>query len=102
MDNHGNWLHHMIKDKSIKGRDFLEFLKQLRAKVEGDCYLILDNATIQQTKYIRQYAGAEGLILCFLPPYQPQFQPIELAWSLIKRDYKRQILQAMLSEEQRV
>ena len=33
-----------------------------------------------------------------MPPYCPQFQPIELAWSLIKHKFKKGILRAMLEE----
>ena len=70
----------------------LTFLKQLRAKVTGPCALLLDNASIHKTRYIRDYCEQNQFKMLWLPPYQPQFQPIELTWSLIKQNFKKLIL----------
>ena len=82
----------MIKPRSIKGRDFLKFLKELREKVEGPCCLLLDNATIHKPKYIKSFLGPEEWEVAFIPPYCPDFQPIELTWALIKQRFKKLIL----------
>ena len=63
----------MLKPRSIKGRDFLEFLEELRAKVKGHCYLLLDNASIHKTKYVKDYISANAMELAFIPPYCPEF-----------------------------
>ena len=89
------WIHHLKRHKSIKGEDMLTFLKELRAKVTGECALLLDNASIHKTKYIRDYCAQNRFRLLFLPPYQPQFQPIELTWALIKAAFKKLILSNM-------
>ena len=91
----------MIKDRSIKGKDFLKFLKELQAKVEGPCYLLLDNASIHKPKFIQEFIGANEWKVAFIPPYCPDFQPIELAWALIKAKFKKLMLQEMLAGKQR-
>jgi len=46
--------------------------------------LVLDNARIHQGQSLREKVEAAGCSLLFLPPYSPDFNPIELAWSWIK------------------
>ena len=39
----------------------------------------------------------------FMPPYSPEFNCIEALWSVIKRDFKRRVLdlrQVLISEDQ--
>lgn len=48
-------------------------------------YVIMDNARIHQEKYIRPLIESVGAHLIFLPPYSPDFSPIENCWSKIKQ-----------------
>jgi transposase len=50
---------------------------------EGDVF-ILDNYSVHKMKNILQPLIDKGVIILFLPPYSPDFSPIELAWSKVK------------------
>lgn len=49
----------------------------------GDIVLI-DNLTPHKGSHTRQLIEARGACLEFLPPYSPDFNPIELCWSKVK------------------
>jgi hypothetical protein len=46
--------------------------------------LVLDNARIHYSATLRQKVEEAGCFLLYLPPYSPDFSPIEHAWSWIK------------------
>lgn len=46
--------------------------------------LVLDNARIHHSLTLRDKVEQAGCSLLFLPPYSPDFNPIELVWSWIK------------------
>ena len=50
ISNHRGWIGHLVRYKSIKGADFLEYLKQVRGDTTEEKVLILDNASIHKTK----------------------------------------------------
>jgi transposase len=50
---------------------------------EGAC-VILDNSSIHKEKDIRPIIEGVGARLEFLPPYSPDFSPIENCWSKVK------------------
>ena len=45
---------------------------------------ILDNASIHKGNYLRNICENKGVRLEFLPPYSPDFNPIELTFSMLK------------------
>ena len=59
--------------------------------------VVLDNARAHITKEAKQTAEELNLELMFMPPYTPEFNCIEALWSVIKKDFKRRVL-----EEQKV
>lgn len=46
--------------------------------------LVLDNARIHHRSSLTQAVEKAGCSLLYLPPYSPDFNPIELVWSWIK------------------
>ena len=50
---------------------------------EGAC-VILDNCSIHRREDLEPLVEAVGARLLFLPPYSPEFSPIENCWSKIK------------------
>lgn len=69
------------------------FTKWVRCRLaprlrRGDV-VILDNAQAHKGPYIRRELRKVGARLKFLPPYSPDFSPIEPAWALVKKDIKR-------------
>jgi transposase len=61
--------------------------------------LVMDNLSAHTGDTIRQLVEAQGVRLEFLPPYSPDFNPIELCWSKVKaalRAAKARTLDALL------
>lgn len=48
------------------------------------CIIVWDNCSIHKGKEIEQAIVAAGAKLVYLPPYSPDFNPIENCWSKIK------------------
>lgn len=46
--------------------------------------VVMDNLSVHTGEAIRQLIEAQGARLEFLPPYSPDFNPIELCWSKVK------------------
>ncbi|QRV79972.1 DDE superfamily endonuclease [Ceratobasidium sp. AG-Ba] len=59
--------------------------------------LVMDNCRIHKDPETLEMIVARGMDYIFLPPYSPDFNPIELAFSKIKRDIKRNRDQAHMS-----
>lgn len=53
----------------------------------GAC-VVMDNCSIHQAKAIRHLIESAGATLVFLPPYSPDFSPIENFWSKVKNSLK--------------
>ena len=69
-----------------KSQDMCDFLRAVSAANGGrKIVMILDNGPIHHTKAVSQCADELDIQLIFLPPYSPQFNPIELIWKTIKR-----------------
>lgn len=51
--------------------------------------LVLDNACIHHDEGLLEYLDAFGVKVEFLPPYSPDLNPIEIAFSFIKSYLKR-------------
>lgn len=74
---------------STKGIQFEAFIANVLVPVLWDgAYVIMDNAKIHQEEYIRPLIEGAGAKLIFLPPYSPDFSPIENCWSKIKQILK--------------
>jgi transposase len=50
---------------------------------EGDV-IILDNSSVHRAKGVLDSIIAKGVKVLFLPPYSPDFNPIEMLWSKMK------------------
>jgi transposase len=44
----------------------------------------MDNASWHKTEAVTNYINDNNITLLFLPPYSPEFNPIERVWSFIK------------------
>lgn len=57
---------------------------QLLPSLRRGDILVMDNLSAHTGETIRQLIEAQGAHLEFLPPYSPDFNPIELCWSKVK------------------
>lgn len=82
---------HMISSFHDKGNTLttIEHFKIVR-EYYGDkpiAYLI-DNASWHKTKKVKEYCEENNITLLFLPPYSPEYNPIERVWSFLKSKVK--------------
>jgi len=73
-------------DGPMNGERFLAWTRQGRAprRHPGDV-VILDNLATHKIRGVREAIEAVGARLLYLPPYSPDFNPIEPRWSKIKQ-----------------
>ena len=70
--------------------NFERFLIELLGEVTAGSVIIMDNASIHKGGRIEELITKAGCTLLYLPPYSPDFNPIELAWAFVKKLIRRQ------------
>ena len=80
----------MILDGAMHGTAFLAYVEQVLAPTlsPGDI-VIMDNLPAHKPLAVRHAIEATGADLHFLPPYSPDFNPIEMAFSKLKAFLKK-------------
>jgi len=75
-----------VLDGAINGESFAVYVEQVLAPTLkiGDI-VVMDNLSSHKSEVIRKIIKAKGARLLFLPPYSPDLNPIEQAFSKLKR-----------------
>lgn len=77
-------------DGALTGERFLLFLEhKLGPFLRASDVVILDNLRAHHVDGVRQLIESRGATLMYLPPYSPQMNPIEEAWSMFKAALRR-------------
>ncbi len=70
----------------MNGEMFLAWVEQgLAPRLEAGDLVIMDNLATHKIQGVREALEAVGARLRYLPPYSPDFNPIEPIWSKIKQ-----------------
>jgi transposase len=70
---------------SMDGVGFLTWVEAvLVPRLRPGMRVVLDNVSFHKNVRVRELIEAAGAILVFLPPYSPDFNPIEECWSKVK------------------
>ena len=80
----------MVLDGAMHGAAFLAYAEQVLVPelAPGDI-VVMDNLPAHKPKAIREAIENVGAELRFLPPYSPDFNPIEMAFSKLKAFLKK-------------
>lgn len=83
-----------VKEGSFNGEDFLTFvvqevLPQTEEWPGPRSVLVLDNCATHHSQALREIVEAANRKLVFLPPYSPDFNPIEESFSCVKAYLRR-------------
>jgi FkbM family methyltransferase len=75
----------MVLDGAMNGAAFKAYVEQVLAPTlaPGDI-VIMDNLSSHKVAEVREAIKAAGAFLLYLPPYSPDLNPIELAFSKLK------------------
>ena len=75
----------MLLDGPMNGDAFLAYVEQVLApELEQNDIVIMDNLPAHKVTGVRQAIEKVGASLLYLPPYSPDFNPIEMAFSKLK------------------
>jgi len=70
---------------SMKGKEFKDFIEHdLVPKLNPGDVIVMDNLNIHKMEGIEELIVATGARVEYLPPYSPDFNPIEMLWSTVK------------------
>jgi transposase len=80
----------MVLDGPMNGDAFLAYIEQFLAPalVKGDV-VIMDNLPAHKVTGVRKAIEDVGATLVYLPPYSPDFNPIEMAFSKFKATLRK-------------
>lgn len=77
---------------------FAEYLKRiLIPALSKDDIIVMDNMRSHHAKTVKNFLDASGIRYLYLPPYSPDFNPIEKMWSKIKA-YLRKVKVRLTTE----
>lgn len=102
-----------VKDRPYNSESFLFYIRDLIAKFENEnlknMTIICDNVSFHKSNEIKEIIDHNGHNLVFLPPYSPQLNPIEEAFSAWKESIrgkncvnKEDLFQAIDSESSKI
>ena len=67
------------------GERFVQYLKEiLLPTLQPGDIVVMDNMRSHHVKAVREILEAKGMSVLYLPPYSPDFNPIEKMWSKMK------------------
>ena len=80
----------MVLDGAMHGAAFLAYVEKMLVPIlkPGDI-VVMDNLPAHRSVAAREAIQRAGAELRFLPPYSPDFNPIEMAFSKLKASLKR-------------
>ena len=80
----------MVLDGAMNGAAFLAYVEQVLVPslLPGDI-VVMDNLPAHKPSAVREAIQDAGAQLRFLPPYSPDFNPIEMAFSKLKSFLKK-------------
>ena len=94
--DHTGLLATMTIESATDGDVFLEFLDQvLCPKLRPGHVVVMDNLSAHKVEGVRERIEACGASVLYLPPYSPDLNPIEKAWSKLKARLRALAARAM-------
>jgi transposase len=79
----------MTVESATDGDVFLTYVEQvLCPRLRPGQVVVMDNLPAHKVDGVRSLIEAVGAELLYLPPYSPDFNPIEQAWSKIKQQLR--------------
>ena len=76
---------HAIIEGGVKGPDFLHFIRSvLGPSLRPGKVVVMDNLRLHKSPTVLDFLHARRCRVVFIPPYSPDTNPIELAFSKLK------------------
>jgi transposase len=95
------WVAAMTVEAATDGAVFLAYLEQvLGPQLRPGDVVVMDNLSAHKVPGVRALIEGAGAELLYLPPYSPDFNPIEKCWSQIKQRLRAAKARSLLALEQ--
>lgn len=79
-----------LLDGAVNQRSFAFYVARvLGPQLRRGDVLVLDNLPVHKLGGLQQELARRGIELLFLPPYSPDFTPVEQAWSKLKTQLRQ-------------
>jgi transposase len=80
----------LVFDGALNGDIFEEYLKSCLAPTlkKGDI-VVMDNLSSHRREGLKEIIEAKGAKIEYLPPYSPDFNPVENMWSKLKTQLRK-------------
>ena len=93
---HGGLTAPLVVDGAINGKIFLAWVKQelLPTLHEGDI-VVMDNLSSHKVAGVKEAIESVGAKVLYLPPYSPDFNPIEMVFAKLKTLVRKSKLRKM-------
>ena len=86
----------MVVDGALNGAIFLKYVQQeLAPHLRSGDILVLDNLQTHKVAGVEEALWSHGVRVVYLPPYSPDFNPIEQVFSKIKNELRRRELRTI-------
>lgn len=97
------WVATMTIEAPTDGDVFLAYLEQvLCPRLQPRHCVVMDNLTAHKVAGVRELIEATGARLLYLPPYSPDFNPIEKCWAQLKQFLRAAKARSLYNLEQAV
>lgn len=91
----------MVVDGALNGELFAKYVQQeLAPQLRSGDILVMDNLQTHKVKAAIEAVQARGASVLYLPPYSPDFNPIEQVFSKVKNELRRRELRTIASLEE--
>lgn len=86
---------HSFVDGGVKGADFLHFVQRvLGPSLRPGKVVVMDNLSLHKSPEVLSYLERRRCRVVFVPPYSPDTNPIEMAFSKIKHHVRKAVAQS--------
>lgn len=77
-----------IQKDTVDSNTFYDFIRSIR--IPKHAVVIMDNASIHKSKITKQLIESRKARLVFVPPYSPEYNPIEMVFGSVKNRFYKQ------------
>lgn len=87
---------HAFVEGGVKAKDFLDFVRRvLGPSLRPGKVVVMDNLSLHKNPEVLRYLERRLCRVVFVPPYSPDTNPIEMAFSKIKHHVRKAVALTM-------
>ena len=80
-----------VYDKNVNGDLFYDYMKNDLLPILKNKYILMDNIPFHKSKKIKQLVEKTTNKLLYIPPYCPDFNPIENVFHVLKQKIRKNV-----------